>query len=143
MSLALLPLTLVGLVILTTILALILLVTSQRPAALAPEVSKAVGNARLRAVSAVASTGLLMLLLNAVNNANPELVGLPLALTPGISAMCGLLVYAVIPARSVEARSGHASSAKLAPRSPLSPGSDTAVGIPATLAAINAVFLVV
>jgi len=75
----------------------------------------------------------------ALHSARPELLGLPLALAPGVAAATALLGFAVLPS-AVEPSSGPVSAA-LTPRTAWSFGRRRAFALPATLAAASLAFL--
>ena len=74
-----------------------------------------------------------------LNSARPELLGLPLALAPGVAAATALLGFAVLPS-AVEPSNGPVSAA-LTPRTAWSFGPRRAFAVPATLVAASLAFL--
>lgn len=99
----------------------------------------ALRRARQRALLCV-TVGVVVLVGGAVLNAAvPDLLGLPIALAPGLAAAAALFGYAALPV-TIEPPSGP-TSASLAPRTAWSYGSRRAFAVPGTISAATLGFL--
>ncbi|MFE6736698.1 hypothetical protein [Microbacterium sp. NPDC057650] len=103
------------------IVAIVWLIVRRRGRADLPErIAPVIAAARRRSLFAVVVALLVFVMGAAVGLLMPELLGLPLAVTPLVSAATGLAVYAATPPRSVEVAEGEPRSARLEHRSWLS-----------------------
>jgi hypothetical protein len=103
------------------IVAIVWLITRRRGRADLPQrIAPVVAAARRRALFAVIVALVVFVVGAIVGLLLPELLGLPLAVTPLASAAAGLAVYAAAPPRSVEVTEGEPRSARLEHRSWLS-----------------------
>ncbi|WP_104135704.1 hypothetical protein [Cryobacterium sp. Y62] len=96
----------------------------------------------LRNIGVLAVTGVVLGLLNLVNDAQPGWYGLPLMLAPGLAAVAGLLVFALAPTRMVSTGSSK-RSADLLPRRPWSYGPAWGFLLPLIAAAAVIAFAIV
>lgn len=103
------------------IVAVVWVIVRRRGRAALPErIAPVIAAARRRALLAVLVAVLVFVLGAALGLLLPELLGLPLAVTPLAAAAVGLLVYAATPPRSVEVAEGEPRTAQLEHRSWLS-----------------------
>jgi hypothetical protein len=116
-------------------------------ALLVEPVVRALRQARTRALVGVGVATLALVAGLAVDATRPELVGLPIALTPGLAAVVGLLVATWLPSRPAAVPGAGAVpgasvvSAPLTPRTATSFGTRTAFAVPAGVAVVYLGFL--
>ncbi|MFE6997620.1 hypothetical protein ACFVAE_16795 [Microbacterium sp. NPDC057659] len=100
------------------IVAIVWLIVHRRGRAELPErIAPVVAAARRRVLFAVLTALLVFVIGAALGLMLPDLLGLPLAVTPLVSAAAGLLVYAATPPRDVEVDADEPRSARLEHRS--------------------------